>query len=380
MDAFFVSVELTRDPTLRGRPVVVGGAGPRGVVAAASYEARSYGVHSAMPSSRARRLCPDAVFVPADHRAYAEVSSRVMAIFSSVTPLVEPLSLDEAFLDVTGALTLIGDGRRIAAHIRSEVLGREGLTCSVGVATNKLLAKLASEAAKPQASPDGPVLGSGVHVVEPGAELDFLHPLPVRALWGVGPKTFDRLRRLGVQTVGDLAALPAASVRALLGRVAGDQLLALAQGVDDRPVQPNRDLKSVGHEETFTHDRYGRDDCERELLRMADAVAGRLRHANRAGRTVVLKVRFGDFRTVTRSATLVEPLDTAPVLYRTAVELLATLDPAPGVRLLGLTVTGLVPAGIRQLSLVEPPSTAAATAIDAIRRRHPSQSRGAPRT
>jgi DNA polymerase-4 len=372
MDAFFVSVELLRRPELRGQPVVVGGTGSRGVVAAASYEARAFGVHSAMPSTRARRLCPHAVFLPGDHAHYGEVSARVMAIFRSYTPLVEPLSLDEAFLDVTGARRLHGDGESIGHAIRRRVLGEEGLACSVGVAPIKLLAKLASEAAKPRASPAGPRPGLGVKVVAPGDELRFLHPMPVKALWGVGPATHARLERLGVRTVGDLAAIPQATLVGSLGRAAGRHLHQLAHGIDDREVVADTTPKSVGHEETFARDHHVRADLERELLRMADAVAGRLRSSELAGRTVQIKVRFNDFKTITRSATLPAPVADAPTISRTARALLDGVDPAPGVRLLGVSVSQLGAATGRQLSLDDVDARSwddATTAVDAIRTR-----------
>ncbi len=236
MDAFFASCELLRRPELRGEPVVVGGVGDRGVVAAASYVARAYGIHSAMPSARARRLCPHAVFLPGDHRYYSEVSSRVMAIFGDLTPLVEPLSLDEAFLDVRGALHGEDRAAVIAAAIRRRVFEAEGLTCSVGVATNKFLAKLATERAKPRPSLEGPRFGSGVYVIEPGHELDFLHPMPVRDLWGVGPATESKLSRRGIETVCAVASNPRDRLEAGLGRASGLHLHQLAHAVDVRPV------------------------------------------------------------------------------------------------------------------------------------------------
>jgi DNA polymerase-4 len=372
MDAFFVSVELLRHPELRGRPVVVGGTGDRGVVAAASYEARSYGIFSAMPSARARRLCPHAVFLRGDHAHYGEVSARVMAIFRSYTPLVEPVSLDEAFLDVTGARRALGDGPTIAGRIRAEVSDREGLTCSVGVAPTKMLAKLASEAAKPRATRDGPVFSAGVHVVEPGRELEFLHPLPARALWGVGPATLTRLERLGVRTIGDIAALPEPTLVASLGSAHGRQLARLAHGTDDRPVEPDLQPKSIGHEETFATDRDDPEALGREAVRMADAVAWRLRRAGLAGRTVTLKVRFADFRTITRSTTLAVTVDDGPALAHAALGLLAGVDVAAGVRLLGVSASGLVAGAAQQLSFDDaaaPPWHDASGAVDAIRER-----------
>jgi DNA polymerase IV len=351
MDAFYVGVEVLDDPSLAGRPVVVGGTGERGVVASASYEARAYGIHSAMPSSRARRLCPHAVFVPGHHERYGEVSRRVMDILRSFTPLVEPLSLDEAFLDVSGARRLWGTGPEIAGKIRDRVRDEEHLDCSVGVAPTKFLAKLASEAAKPRASLDGVRPGPGVVVVPAGAELGFLHPLPVRALWGVGPKTHERLDRLGITTVGDLARLPVETLVGAVGDAAGRHLHNLANGVDDRAVVPDQGLKSVGHEETFARDHHDHDTLGREVVRLADAVGRRLRAQGLAGRTVVLKVRFKDFNTVTRSVTLPDPVDSGRAIALATLELLAPLDVSVGVRLVGVSASGLVEGGSEQLSL-----------------------------
>ena len=351
MDAFFAAVELLRHPELKGQPVVVGGAGGRGVVAAASYEARAFGIHSAMPGARARRLCPHAVFLPGDHAHYSDVSRRVMNIFRSMTPLVEPISLDEAFLDVSGARRLLGPAPVIAEEIRRRVFDTEGLTCSVGVARVKFLAKLASVAAKPRASAQGTVPGRGVFVVEPDAEFDFLHPLPVQSLWGVGPVTLGRLERLGVRTVGQLAAMDETTVVAALGPVQGAHLHALANAVDARAVTPEQGVKSVGHEETFARDHHSLDTLSLELLRLGDAVATRLRVAGLAGRTVSIKVRFGDFRTITRSCTIPEPTDSAHEIARLGKQLLFAVDPTPGVRLLGISVSQLGDGAVRQLTL-----------------------------
>ena len=381
MDAFYVSVELLRHPELRGQPVVVGGTGGRGVVAAASYEARAYGIHSALPSSRARRLCPHAVFLPGDHGLYAEVSVRVMELFKSFTPLVEPLSLDEAFLDVTGARRTAGSGEDIAAAIRAGVLEREGLVCSVGVAPSKFLAKLASQAAKPRAGRPGqpPRPGPGVFVVRPGSELAFLHPLPVSALWGVGPATLAKLQGIGVATVGDVARLPEAAMVARLGDAAGRHLHQLSLAIDDRPVVPDQVPKSVGHEETYPHDLHERDDLDRELVRLADATARRLRRASLAGRTITLKVRFGDFRTITRSSTRPAAVDSARAIGRVARALLDEIDVSGGVRLLGVSVTRFEPPGGHQLTLEPDDDDAwseAEAAVDRIRDRDGSSALG----
>lgn len=350
MDAFYVSVELRRRPDLRGRPVVVGGTGQRGVVAAASYEARRFGVHSAMSSVVARRRCPDAVFLPGDHELYAQVSRDVHEIFHSVTPFVEPLALDEAFLDVTGALRLLGPAEAIAAHLRGRIATELELPCSVGGATNKFLAKLASKAAKPTASPQGVRAGTGVWLVHPGTELEFLHPLPVSALWGVGPATLRRLERFGTRTVGDLARLDVSTLVAALGQAQGRHLHELAWGRDERPVEPHREPKSIGHEETFAHDRHTFDELHREVVRLADAVGSRLRAARTSARTVTVKVRFSDFVTITRSRTLTVPITTAAAIVEVADGLLAGVDPSAGVRLLGVSASGLGQ-GAEQLSL-----------------------------
>jgi DNA polymerase-4 len=351
MDAFFVAVEVRRRPDLAGLPVVVGGTGRRGVVAAASYEARRFGIHSAMPSERARRLCPHATFLPGDHAHYGQVSEEVMSILRSFTPVVEPISLDEAFLDVSGARRLFGSGREIAEAIRARVHDELALACSVGVAPVKMVAKLASEAAKPRASPAGIDPGAGIVVVEPDELLTFLHRLPVEALWGVGPATLARLRRLAVTTVGELAEVPEPTLIGALGRANGHHLHLLANGIDERPVVPDRGLKSVGHEQTFARDLQASDDLIREVVRMSDAVASRLRAARLAGRTVTLKVRFASFRTITRSQTVPDPIDTGPGIAAVAGELLRLVDVEEGVRLLGVSLSSLGSPPAQQLGL-----------------------------
>ena len=372
MDAFFAAVELVRHPELRGKPVVVGGTGARGVVAAASYEARAFGVHSAMPSLRARRLCPEAVFLPGDHAYYGQVSRRVMGLLHRFTPLVEPLSLDEAFLDVGGAERLHGSPTEVALAIRKTILEEEHLTCSVGVAPNKFLSKLASESAKPWAGRQGPVFGSGIRVVEVGGIEEFLDPLPVEAVGGVGPRTLERMHSLGVQTVAQLRGLPEGTLVASVGRAAGRQLWRLARGIDDRVVEPGQTVKSLGHEETFAADLERSEDLHRELARMVDAVAHRLRDSGVAGRTVTLKLRYGDFTTVTRSQTRAAATDLATEILEAATDLLGLLDPSPGVRLLGVSVSGLQDGNVRQLRFDEVTTAgwrAAEEAVDRIRHR-----------
>lgn len=341
MDAFYVSVELIARPELRGKPVVVGGTGRRGVVAAASYEARSYGVFSAMPSTQAQRLCPHAVFLPGNHDTYREVSERVMAIFGNVTPLVEPLSLDEAFLDVTGVRRLHGDGATIAKRLRKQIWEQESLTCTIGVASNKFLAKLGSVEGKPKASKNGPVYGSGVFVIEPGSEIEFLNPLPVRALWGVGKATGARLSALGIETVADLAKMPLDQLVRALGNASGKHLHALAHGVDDRPVEPGREAKSISHEETFAHDLTKSEDIDVELVRQCDAVAQRLRTQGLVARTATVKIRFGDFDTITRQISSPEPFASAGQLLSMARSVMAPIDITRGVRLIGVGVANL---------------------------------------
>lgn len=350
MDAFYVSVELLRRPELVGLPVVVGGDGSRGVVAAASYEARRHGVHSAMASVTARRRCPSAVFLPADHQRYAEVSAEVREVFDSVTPLVEPLALDEAFLDVTGVRSLLGEPSEIAETVRRRVADRVGLSCSVGVASNKFVAKLASVEAKPIADRDGVRAGPGVVVVEPGMEAAFVATLPVERLWGVGPKTLARLHDIGIRRVPDIVAAPDGLLEGRLGASAAKHLRRLALGIDDRPVETDRGAKSIGQEETFGSDISDLDVARAEMIRLADSVASRLRGSTVAARTVTLKAKFAGFDTVTRSVTAGEPLDTAGEIIERLEPALRELIARGPVRLLGVSASNLVEPA-RQLDL-----------------------------
>ena len=381
MDAFFASVEVRDDPSLAGKPVIVGGEGNRGVVAACTYEARAYGIHSAMPSVRARRLCPQAIFVHGNYDRYATVSRDLHAILRSFTPLVEGISIDEAFLDVRGAERLFGNGPDIAWAIRRRVTEELGLSCSVGVAAVKFLTKLASEAAKPKAGRpgEGPRPGAGVCVIEAGGELAFLHPLPVQALWGVGPATLPRLQNLGVRTIGDLALIPLATLVATLGQAQGQHLHELSWARDPRRVTPDLAVKSVSHSETYANDLYALDELRCEVVRLADGVGARLVDGGLAGRTVSLSVRYPDFRTISRSHTEPIPTDSGHEIARIACALLDAVDIDPGVRLLGVSVTNLGPPPSRQLTFEEllagAPSGAPGTraevdaAVDAVRAR-----------
>ncbi len=364
MDAFYASVSLRDRPDLRGTPVIIGGGGTRGVVLSATYEARALGIHSAMPMSRARRLAPQAVVLPPDHAWYAEVSRNVMSLFRSVTPLVEPLSLDEAFLDVSGALRRLGRPTAIAEMIRARVEDEQSITCSVGVATTKFVAKLASTRAKPD----------GMLVVPADRVIDFLHPLPVGSLWGVGERTEEQLTRLGLRTVGDIAHTPKATLERTLGPAAGGHLHDLSWGRDPRRVVPDESEKSIGNEETFAQDIDDPEIVQAHLLKLSDQVAGRLRSAGLAGRTISIKVRFSDFTTITRSRTLQHPTDVGQEIYATSRHLYRALGlERVRIRLVGVRMEGLVPAqdAPRQLLLGEEGSGRrdAEVAVDGLRAR-----------
>jgi len=337
MNAFFVACEVLRRPELAGRAVVVGGSSQRGVVAAASYEARQFGVRSAMASAIASRLCPHAIFLDGDHDYYGEVSAKVFEVLRDFTPLVEGLSLDEAFLDVTGGQRVLGDAPTIARQVREAVRSQVGLPCSVGIATSKFIAKLATEFAKPRASRDHIDPGPGIFEVAAGNEIAFLHPLEVGMLWGVGPVTLEKLHRIGLQTVGDLAACDLRILQLALGEAHAQHLYDLSHGIDDRVVEPDRAVKSIGSEETFGDDLTDAREVRRNLLRMADTVARRCREQGLTARTITLKIRYGDFSTITRAKTLDAPVDTAQAIMTVVDQLLAEVDVAAGVRLAGVS-------------------------------------------
>ena len=343
MDAFYASVEQRDDPSLAGRPVVVGGAGGRGVVAAASYEARRFGVRSAMPMVRARRLCPDLVVVPNRFDRYREVSRQVMAILTTYTPLVEPLSLDEAFLDVAGAVRLFGEPVEIARRIRSDVRRQVDLPCSVGIGPTKFVAKLLSGKAKP----DGLLRWPAAEV--PGR----LRPLSVADLWGAGPRTVERLEQYGFRTIGQVADTDLRTLQRVVGEALGSQLHRLARGEDPREVTPDEPARSVSAEETYDEDVDDPEVLRRQLLRLSEKVGRRLRRAGIAGRTITLKVRFASFETVTRSATLPAPTDRTRDVAHVATALLDGLRlERVRVRLLGVGVSNLAEGeAARQLSL-----------------------------
>jgi len=354
LDAFFAAVEQRDDPALRGKPVVVGmgGANDRGVVSAASYEARRFGVHSAMPIRTAKRLCPDCVFVPVRGAHYQRVSRDVMAILRRFTPLVEPVSIDEAFMDVTASRALFGDGEAIANAIRRAIRDELSLTASVGVATTKLVAKVGSDLRKPD----------GLVVVPPGEEAAFLAPLPIARLWGVGPSTASALRDFAVTTIGDLAKLERAALVRRFG-VHGASLVDRALGRDADAVSDPDAAKSIGHEHTFDEDTSDPEVLERTLLAMAEGVSGRLRHAGLKASTVTVKVRDSAFETLTRQRTLPEPTDMTDPIWRAALDLARPQMRGKRIRLVGVTVSNL---GAReQLALFEPDDERQRRAVEA---------------
>ena len=365
MDAFYASVEQRDKPELRGKPVVVGAApGGRGVVSAASYEARQFGVRSAMPSIQAQRLCPQAIFVPVDMPRYLQASRAVMAILGGYTPLLEQISVDEAFLDVTGSRRLFGSAEQIGRQIKQRIASELSLVASVGIAANKFIAKVASDHGKPD----------GFVIVPAGEERRFLDPMPVSRLWGVGKATEERLRQLGIRTIRQLAAYPEEVLQRQFGELGG-HLHRLANGIDDRPVETGRDAKSVSAEHTYQQDTREQDTIERTLLALAEDVGARLRSQELRGRTVQLKLRFDDFHTITRRRTLPGPTDANDTIYKTVCALLAEV-PLEGrlVRLLGVGVSGFDRPAQASLFADEEVQEHSALddAVDALRKRYGS--------
>ncbi len=331
MDAFYASVEVMDNPALRGKPVIVGGARKRGVVCAASYEARKFGVHSAQPMAIARRLCPQGTFLPVRMKRYKEISEKIFSIFHNYTPLVEPLSVDEAFLDVTGCSALFGDAVEIARAIKNDVATELGLTISAGIAPSKLVAKIASDMDKPD----------GLTVVREDEVLEFLSPLPIKRLWGVGEATRRRLRLLGIRTIGEIRSIPLELLEKKFGKH-GTHIYLAAHGIDNRPVVTERTIKSLGKEQTFEKDLSDLTDMKRELLSLSTKVARRLRQLGLSGKTVVLKVKYNDFTMVTRSRNLGDGTNDDSLIYATSKELLSSTNAGSRpVRLLGIYMTSL---------------------------------------
>jgi DNA polymerase-4 len=331
MDAFYASVAELDNPQYKGKALVVG-AGVRGVVLSANYEARKFGIRAAMPVGRAKRMAPHAIFIAPEHHRYSEISQRVMAIFNSYTPLVEPISLDEAFLDVTGSQKLFGTGREIAAKIRAQVEKEEGITCSVGIAPSKFIAKLASQYCKP----------NGMLEIKSDRILEFLHPLPVRAIWGVGPKTAESLDRLGLHTVADIANTPRSTLIRALGDATGESLYELAWGRDYRDVVVDEPEKSIGNEETFSRDIDDPEELLREFLRMTEKATARLRDAKLFAKTITIKIKFADFTSISRSKTLPLAIDSTHETYEVVKKLyLALRNDGARIRLVGVSLGNL---------------------------------------
>jgi DNA polymerase IV len=341
MDAFYASVAELDHPEYKGKALVVG-AGTRGVVLSANYEARKFGIRAAMPVGRAKRMAPHAIFIAPEHHRYSEISERVMAIFHSYTPLVEPISLDEAFLDVTGSQKLFGTGREIAAKIREQVEKEEGITCSVGLAQSKFIAKLASQHCKP----------NGMLEIKSDRILEFLHPLPVRAIWGVGPKTAESLERLGLHTVSDIAHTPRATLIRALGESTGASLYELAWGRDYRDVVPDEPEKSIGNEETFSEDLDNPEEILREFLRMTEKATARLRERSLFAKTISIKIKFADFSSLTRSKTVPIAIDNTHDTYEVVKALyLALRNDGARIRLVGVSLSQLQEGAPVQLEL-----------------------------
>ena len=341
MDAFYASVAELDHPEYKGKALVVG-AGARGVVLSANYEARKFGIRAAMPVGRAKRMAPHAIFIAPEHHRYSEISERVMAIFHSYTPLVEPISLDEAFLDVTGSQKLFGTGREIAAKIREQVEKEEGITCSVGLAQSKFIAKLASQHCKP----------NGMLEIKSDRILEFLHPLPVRAIWGVGPKTAESLERLGLHTVSDIAHTPRATLIRALGESTGASLYELAWGRDYRDVIPDEPEKSIGNEETFSEDLDNPEEILREFLRMTEKATARLRERSLFAKTISIKIKFADFSSLTRSKTVPIAIDNTHDTYEVVKALyLALRNDGARIRLVGVSFSQLQEGAPVQLEL-----------------------------
>jgi DNA polymerase-4 len=345
MDAFYASVEQRDEPSLMGKPVVVGGKpNSRGVVSAASYEARKFGIHSAMPTTEALRRCPQAVFLPVNMAKYQEVSLQIHEIFLTYTPIVEPLSLDEAFLDVSGSTSLFGSAEQIALMIKQRIRQELNLTASVGLACNKFLAKIASDIQKPD----------GYVIVQPDKIQEFLDPLPVERVWGVGKKTAEQLSKLHIKTVRDLRSLEEEALTQMFG-ILGRQLFQLVQGIDDRPVESERLVKSIGRETTFAADIAERELLEKELLQLSVDVGHRLRKAEYKTKTITIKVRYPDFRTLSRSHTLQQATDIDDVIYHQACNLLREIPLKLPLRLIGVTLNNLTNRSDCQLSMFQEP-------------------------